>query len=282
VILLRKIFFYAFLLIYLIFCPTLIFYALGYLYHPGQEHGIVKTGLIRLSTVPPKATIFVGDRRYSNKTPVVLRDLVPGEYSVSVHRRGHKPWVYEVQVEAEKATVFERILLLPKTFKQDVLISAPLDEMIPMPGNDFFLVTKGPKLGDVQVYDWKEKKSRTLIAQEDVLAASKVMSFHVVPESPYLLVQFLSQERERIFWMKVGDKETEFEDLSGYPLAAPFKVMWDSRDEESLFLLQDRNVHRLRVKTRSFQKSILKGVRGLGLFKKMIYVLDEDFVFFIV
>ena len=65
-ILLRKILFYICIVLYLIFCPMIILYALGYSFKPqSSQGGIVKTGIIFLSTTPPGADVFLNNRRFA-------------------------------------------------------------------------------------------------------------------------------------------------------------------------------------------------------------------------
>lgn len=117
--LLRKILFPIFVTAYLVFCPLLIAYALGYLFRPGAPQEIVKTGLIHLSSVPPGARVVVGRSRFRENTPTVIRDLLPGHYRVRVVRPGYQPWQHGVRVEAGKASSFGRILLLPVRWRPE-------------------------------------------------------------------------------------------------------------------------------------------------------------------
>ena len=106
---LRKILFYLLTALYFVLCPLTILYALGYLFSPGTGQGIVKTGLISLSSAPPNASVYLENRRYTQKTPTVLRDLLPGNYSVKLVLKDHEPWVQTVPVEAKKATVLVEV-----------------------------------------------------------------------------------------------------------------------------------------------------------------------------
>ena len=111
--LLRGILFSAFVFLYLLVCPLVVGYALGYLFKPGSPQGIVKTGLIHLSTAPSGAIVTVEGRRFNEQTPTMIRNLLPGNYRVRDLLEDHKPWERVVSVEAGKAAVFEHILLFP-------------------------------------------------------------------------------------------------------------------------------------------------------------------------
>ena len=93
---LRKILFYLFIAIYLILCPLIIFYALGYIFTPKVEEGFAKTGLIHLETLPTDASVSIANRRYAEKTPVTIRNLLAGRYDVKIFLKGYRPWVRKV------------------------------------------------------------------------------------------------------------------------------------------------------------------------------------------
>src|SRR3989344_2619629 len=117
----RKILFYVFLAGYLVACPVIVLYSLGYILTPGAGNGVAKAGLIDVSTLPPGATVYLGNKRYTQKTPAVISGLLPGQYRVTVYLKGYALWSREVSVQAEQAAVFDHILLLPKQWRADYL-----------------------------------------------------------------------------------------------------------------------------------------------------------------
>ncbi len=99
---LRKLFFWFFAVLYLTVCPLTVLYALGYWVMPGTGQGIVKTGLLYVSSAPPEASVYLGNQRYTKKTPTILRDLLPGEYQVKLALKHYKPWKRILPIEAER------------------------------------------------------------------------------------------------------------------------------------------------------------------------------------
>ena len=69
-----------------------ILYALGYILKPGMEQGLVKTGLIYISTVPSGASVYISNKRYTRRTPAILRDLTPGNYPIRISLKNHRSW----------------------------------------------------------------------------------------------------------------------------------------------------------------------------------------------
>jgi len=276
---LRKIVFYFFVIIYLILCPLTILYALGYLFRPGTGEGIVKTGLIDLSTAPPGASVYIGKSRYTEKTPTTLRSLLPGEYPVKLILKHHIPWTQTVPVEAEKATVLEKILLLPTAFKHEELLSGPFQDLIPLPGNHFFLLVQGPDLEDLYVYDWKEQKGRPLLSSDSPFQGAKVLSHMTVEESPALLVRVELKRGEKFLWVTLSNEETVIEDLTSLFPEKPLWIEWEGRDRNQLFVFQRGSLNRLEIVSKAIYPKIVSSVRGYGLANKAIYVLRNDNTF---
>jgi len=278
--LLRRIFFYLFIVLYLILCPWTILYALGYLYRPGAEQGIVKTGLISLSTVPPGASVYVGKSRYTQKTPATLRDLLPGDYPVRLVLKHYRPWRETLPVEAEKATLLEKILLLPDTWKEEIILKDSFETLIPLPGNEVFLLGKGSRLGEMWVYDWKRETIRPLLPTASPFREAKLLAYFSVRESPCLLLRVDFKQRGRYLWLEIEKEETILRDLSNLFPERPLWVAWDPRDKEQLFAFyNDGYLNRLEIASKAIYPKVLINLRGFGLWDRAIYVLTEDNTF---
>src|SRR3989338_3226030 len=120
--LLRKIFFYSFLVIYLILCPLIIFYALGITFRP-KTQTLLKTGLIHITTIPDGAKIYINRMIWKEKPPSSIRNLIPGEYWLQLSKRDYQTWSRLLPVVEEKATTLENIILIPKVWPSKALLS---------------------------------------------------------------------------------------------------------------------------------------------------------------
>ncbi|MBI3317803.1 MAG: PEGA domain-containing protein [Candidatus Omnitrophica bacterium] len=276
---LRKLFFYLFTAIYLALCPLLILYALGYLFKPGAEHSVVKTGLLSLSSTPEGASVFVGKTLYPEKTPTIIRDLLPGAYSLTLAFNGYKPWTRTVPLEAGKSTALERILLLPREWKPHPVLSGSFEEIIPMPGNRFLLLKKGPWGEDHFVFDMETLTHWPLFPADSPLRGRRVSALHTVEGSPFILLSLDSGEGKAFAWIDPREKEPLVEDLSGLFPERPDRVQWDPHERRYLFTLQGRHLNRLDIDSRVCTPRFLEQIRGFGLFHQTIYALREDGAF---
>jgi len=268
--------FWLFTAAYLALCPLTILYALGYLFRPGAEGGLVKTGLIYLSTAPPGASVYLGNQRYTQRTPTVLRDLVPGDYPVKLVLKDHQPWMQTVPVEAERATVLERVLLLPTTRSQRVLLLGPFEQLIPIPGSRFLLLTYGPTTADVIVYDTRDDVSWPLLPMESSVRGARILSHVEVDDSPCVLFRVETREGEKFLWVELRPEANRAEDLTPFIPETPQHVAWDPLDRRGFFALHNGQLNRVDLSAKAIYPDIAGAVLGFGTFEKSLYVLHND------
>ena len=277
--LLRKIFFFLFVAIYAFCCPLLILYGLGYIYKPGAEQGIVKSGLIYLSTAPSGASVYLSNRRYTRKTPVVLPGLLPGDYQVRLILKNNRPWEQILPVEAGKATVLEKILLLPEKWKREILSLEPFEDLVSIPGTRFFLLSKGTKAKYFFIYDWKEDKVRPLFPENFSFLDYKVLSHFQVKESPAFLLRVGNETEENFFWIVPRKEEIQIKDITSLFSEKPRQIEWDPQAKKYLFAFQNDYLNRINLSLNTTEPKFLDRIRGYGLFEKKLYILRSNNTF---
>lgn len=276
---LRKILFYFFLALYVFLCPLTILYALGYFYRPGSEEGIVRTGVVHLATSPSGATVYVGGRRFSGKTPATLHNLLPGSYPVKVVLKNHRPWSKTVSVAREKATVFDRILLYPASWKHRVLLAGQFRDVTALPETRLLLLKKGKKVKDLFLYDWRWQKLHRLLPARSLFGEAEVLSYVLMRGSSRILLHVNFRGSEKFLWLDPRKKGSRVEDLTLLFPAKPRHVEWDPRLKGLIYSVQDQNLSRLEILTKSVEPKFLGDIRGFGLFDREIYFLSSDRTF---
>ncbi|MSR77191.1 MAG: PEGA domain-containing protein [Candidatus Omnitrophica bacterium] len=277
-ILLRRIVLYLFTLIYLVFCPLTIFYALGFMYQPGSEHGIVKTGLVYVSTVPSGATVYLNDMRYEGTTPSVIRNLIPGSYQVRVELKGHQLWNQEVPVEAEHASVLEKMLLLPESLKKHSLGAQSFEQMTVIPGTPFLLLARGKKISECFVYDLKKKLEYPLSGPLFEWEDAKVLQTHLVSRAKTIVVKLERQNARRFYQFDLSLENTPKDLTSLFP-EEPKKILWDPSAETHLLVFKDKHLNYLRSDKKTIYPKVAGNVQGFGVENKNLYLLRDDHTF---
>jgi len=273
---LRKIFFYVFAAIYVVFCPLIIMYSLGYIYRPGTDAGVVKTGLIYLSSAPPGADVYLNGKKYAQKTPTVMQELLPGDHSVRMKLEGYRAWERKVPVEAEKATVLDKVILLRENWDEQAISKEPFTGLKPVPRSGYFLVSGDGGLGGTKVFDYRQEQLSPLLEEGSPYAGYGATSSFVVRGSACALVIAASGQDERALWMELSDGGAKISDVTDLFGTDPGLVLWLPRQEDQAFMLKDNSLVKIDVKARAIYPDYLMGVKGAGLFNNEIYYIKED------
>ncbi len=273
-ILLRKILFYLFLALYLFLCPLIILYAFGYILTPKVEVGFVKTGLIHVESLPENASLSIAHRRYVEKTPATIRNLLAGAYDVKLALAGYRPWMRTVQVEPGKASNFSKILLLPEKLKTHTLAAGAFVDLQPVPGTRFLLVKSSDLAGGLKVFDWRSEILRPVLPEGSPLAAGKLERVFWVGESSLVLVRMRTDEGVKIAGCSLDKDKPEAKDVSDlFRKGEPEEVLWEGNRPEYLFALYGGSLERLDLEKRTELPGFFEKVRGFGLSRGKVYAL---------
>ena len=291
---LRKIFFYLFLAIYIVFCPLVILYALGMRVNISTK-SIQKTGIISVSTIPAEADVTLNQRHFPKKTPTIIRNLPPGNYSLTISLKNYLPWEETLIVKEEKATMAENILLIPEKWKSTELSKESFEELIAITGQPFLLLKKGPLLKDIFIFRWSQGLTQVFFAnntlnsegetiqpifQKDfIYREGTLRDYYTVKNSPFLLMQVELGSAVKYLWIDPRTKSPQVEDITDLFSVKPENVLWDPKEDKIIFSYQKQSIHRLNIKSKSIVPDILEAVRSFSIFGDQLYFLSDDYTF---
>lgn len=106
----RSVLFYLYAAIFFSGLPFILSFALGHKFDV-KNLKFKKAGLVSIKTYPAGANVYFNSRLLKEKTPVVIPELLPGEYRIRAELKGYYPWQSRVRVEAGKVTQLEKIIL---------------------------------------------------------------------------------------------------------------------------------------------------------------------------
>jgi len=107
---LRKLFFWLMLCIFLLFTPLIVFYSLGYKFDESGKK-FLKTGAMSIKTSPWGAQIFLNNKKIDVTTPAIFREVLPKKYSLALEKEGFYPYQMTVNVKPWQVSELNVVLL---------------------------------------------------------------------------------------------------------------------------------------------------------------------------
>ncbi len=271
---LRKILFYFFVALYLVLCPLIILYALGYIFTPKVEEGFAKTGLMHFETLPSGASVSIANRQYAERTPTTVRNLLAGTYDVKISRPGYRSWTQTIGIAPGKAVAFDKILLMPDELKVKTLIPQSFEDLLPVPATRFLLLFQTKKAGDLVVFDWKDEIARPLLAGDTPFRDALIVRSFVTRKSPFVLLLVKMKWQTRFLWCQLDKERPEVKDISDlFAGDDPSDIQWESENPENLFALYGGRLDRMDLKKRQLHTGFLENIQGFDPFRGKIYAL---------
>ncbi|MFH1877594.1 MAG: PEGA domain-containing protein [Candidatus Omnitrophota bacterium] len=275
--LLRKILFYVFVSIYIVFCPMLLLYAFGYILNPAAKGGVVETGLIYVSTAPPGAAVYLKNSRFKEKTPAVVRDLLPGKYPMRIVLDGYEAWSDDVPVEVKKATVLDDVLLIPEKRLVQRLVAGSFLDLLPVAESGFFFTAGGNgSMADMFICDYEGEKVHNIVRDDSRFREDKLLSYFKSEGSSSVVFIVRSTRGKKILWADLGEGKHSVKEITSLFSAPPGGIKWLSSQPEVLFSLQNGFLNKIDAGNNAVYPEFIKNVKGYGLFDGRVYVLSED------
>ena len=273
---LRKFLFYVLAALYLFIVPYTILYALGYMFNPG-EAALVKTGLLSIETFPRGATVFVQGKKFSEKTPTAVRDLLPGSYRIRLYRKGLEPWEKEVGIESEKATRLEPVLLLPKRFEDEVISARSYRGMVPAILDAKIYAWESDNVQSLRRIDLFFKKEQAVGRAISRQAALKIFDVHYEPGSPFALLAVREDGEKGLVILEPGREKKIAKGLGTLLTVEKPDFEWDPKNPDSLYFLEKGTLSRADIRRGALYPGIAAEVLGFGARHNRLVFLKKDF-----
>ena len=246
--LLRKIVFYIFSLIYLILCPLIVARMLGFVINP-LTHRLVKTGLVFISTNPPDATVTIDGRMARQKTPTVIRDLTPGKHFIRIELNGYNDWESNIPIVGKKATVLTNILLIPEEWPIKRISNQPYQNIFF--AADDILIATNPVLKNIDIFHTSQGMAKSLFSGNSLYAAGDLVRLFNAPQSPFILLEAKIKDKDKFLWVNLKENPPIIEDISDLFTEIPTLIAWNNSDNENIFAFYPKNIYRINIKEKA-------------------------------
>jgi len=130
----RRLYFIFIALVTLVAIPLLLLYNTGYRWD-WSKNKIIKTGSLSANVLPKDAKLYINDELRSSNAPILINNLMPGEYKISYQKDGYASWEKKLLIESKKTTFATNIILFKsnqpqKIRKENFPLPAPEETVI--------------------------------------------------------------------------------------------------------------------------------------------------------
>jgi len=269
----RRAFFYFFLILYLILCPLVLFYAFGFIIRP-HEQKLVQTGLVSISTYPSGASIYLGPSRYIQRSPAILSELLPGRYNLRVFLNQYRPWSQSFYVSAGKAVLFDKVLLLPKVLTPRTASTQVFVNIIPLEGTPSCILVKGHTFKDDYLFDGSEINTEPLASKIFLYADARIQDLATIQNNP-LAVLTLILQKEIKYLLLLPDKDS-LVDISAIVIRPPERFFLDPNDTSTIYSLYKGQIDMIKPQTGALYPEYVENIRGFGVKDRKLYILSQE------
>jgi hypothetical protein len=273
---LRKLLFRVFAVLYFVLCPATILYSLGYVRGP-RSLKLVQTGTLYVSTVPKGANVYLNGRRYALTTPAAIHGLLPGEYRVTVGRKGNRSWSRPVSIAAGEAVRIVDILLLPDPLRASPLADGAFRGLLGLPETETILAWAGDELGALGMLTAGAATNFTpLVDRASPFRDADVREIYTVPASEQIVLRVRRQRGNHFLVLDASRPSTPPRDVTELIRGSPRSFLWDPDRPEQLLAVYEDHADRIDTEERGLYPRFVADCRGIGVRSGDVYVLTSD------
>lgn len=236
-------------IIFLFLAPAAVFFARGFRYDFAEKK-IVKTGSLSIKTDPGGAQVFLNHDELGQKTPLVKRFLLPGEYLVKTTKADYFPWEKRVAVYGQQVT------FLPPggPTKIPLFLKTPISSDISSSTKDFYLKeTKVRYLSQNQKiweFDLREAPPKSvLITTEEFINSASGADIDAAAKQSYGIDPI-----SKMFFVETKDGEKKF--LLSTPLPDYSSSKTIVSPDKLVFILLDQDLYQVKERLEKINSNV--------------------------
>lgn len=237
----RRILYILFILIFVTITPLIIAYAAGYqlVFSLSKPMQLQKTGMLILNSTPPGAKIYLNgevqqifSKKYTSRlfgsedsfivTPAKIKNVLPGEYEVSLEKDGYWHWMKKLTVKGGESTYAEDVFLFKNNLPL-LLAAGDIKNVSLSPDKKIAAIISGDELLLMNMEDETARKTGLAISS-DILSWSNDGKKIIAGDAVYDLENYT-----KIIDLKknAGDDASDFQ--------------WDDDDKNKIIYISSSN-----------------------------------------
>ncbi len=107
-------------IIFVLVAAWAVMYAMGYRVD-FKDWSVHKTGVLAISTKPSGATVYINDKKYPRLTPITLRNMLPGDYTIKLSLDKYRPFTKSIQIASREVTEEHNLDLILEKITPEVV-----------------------------------------------------------------------------------------------------------------------------------------------------------------
>ncbi len=237
-----------FILAFLITAPLLVLYTAGYRYN-FTTNSFVQTGLFYVTTIPKGAEIIINDelRDYS---PAFIKNLVPGEYKLTLDRPGYHSWTKTLPIISQETTFIEDVVLFtdedPVNLVSEKIVSAAQN---PSYSTFAYVMNQSSwyEIWNYSIADDEQSLLYRIAADDDV-----VLDLSWSASGEHLLIE-QTRDNEASYTLidRSGENRFDLAEKIGKPIT---KAWWHQTDNYAIMFTTDETTEVYRIPSSSTTK----------------------------
>lgn len=234
-----------FILAFLITAPLVVLYTAGYRYN-FTTGSFVRTGLFYITSIPKGAEILINDE-LRDYTPAFIKNLVPGEYKLTLDRPGYHLWSKTLPVISQETTFVEEVILFLDQEPVN-LVSEEISSATQNPNySTFAYVMNQSSWYEIWSYSITDNEQSLLyrIAAED----ETVLDLSWSANGEHLLIEQIDNETVSYTLLdRSGENRFDLAEKIGEPIT---KAWWHQTDSYAIMFTTDKTTGVYRMPSNS-------------------------------
>lgn len=266
----KRILYIAFIIIFFIANPVILFYSMGYRFN-SHTFALELTGSLYISTEPKKPKIFLDGAEVSFSAPKRIRYLLPDRYTVTLRKDSYFDWTRDVEISSGKTTFIEDVVLVQK--KSPVLLFESQKDIFGKTPDEtkIWFLDSTQNGASVSVYDI----SRSTTTARAILGPD--IAIHTIAPSPLSAGVLFVASAGNIQKFFIFNSLTGSLKLLNIPPYKTFeKIIWDHASPSILYGFSQEILYQINVEENT-QRAVFSGeIEDFIVSGNFLYFIKKD------
>ncbi|MBU0612627.1 PEGA domain-containing protein [Patescibacteria group bacterium] len=263
----RRIYAFTLVLVFIVVAPLLVLYATGYRYD-FDDHKVIKTGVLSVDSDPRNAQITINGGKFGSKTPTVIKNLFPGDYSVIIEKEDYFTWEKTLQVFPNRSTSTERVSLL-KSSSPTLVVEERVSNIVFSPNDSYlaYTIVNEKKTNDLIIK--QQGTLRTIHSIEGIDVKTK-LAFSSNANYVYLI------NPETNYITRIISVDGQYDiilDLIS-PSYIPIKRITESSKANVLYAISESGIKQINVEEKTFKRFVDGIIQDVVEIGQSIYYIE--------